>query len=351
MTTTLAPPLQRQRLPLRRTAWLPYAVLVWALAYGSLRLWWALGGQPDIPPMGYDLLGITGWPVVVLCALAAGLAPALARQPRSKPLGWTLTGLAGVVSAGLVAGAGLILLDVVGTLFGGLGMFHSLTGAASRAGCLAGGLLLARLAVTYQRTLRGGCLTCGRTDASPTPARTPRWAYAAAYAAVLAYLTRIGAQYAVGFGEQAAPIRGEGDLAATISEWAFLIGTALAGILLPLALVHRFGRIWPRWTLFLSGRKVPRWLVLGPAFALSAGLVAYFGTGMIQMIIDPFESTDALPGWFFWVAVPAYVAWGAGLGIAAFAYRAMTRPACGGCGAPDVREQPDPSRTSRRSAW
>jgi hypothetical protein len=331
MTTTLAVPLSR-----RREAWLPYAVLAWALAYGTLRAWWALGGQPDIPPMGYDLLVITGWPVVGLCALAAGLAVALLREPRSKPLGWTLVGLAAVVSAGLVAGAGLILLDVVGTLFGGLGMFHSLTGFASRAGCLAGGLLLGRLALTYQRTLRGSCMTCGRTGATTEP-RTPAWAYVAAYATVLAFLIRIGAQYAVGFGDQSAPIRGDGDLAATLSEWGFLIGTALAGILLPLALVHRFGRIWPRWTLVLAGHKVPRWLVLGPAFALSAGLLAYFGTGMIQMIATPSESAGSLPGWFFWVAVPAYVAWGAGLGVAALAYRSLTKPACAGCGAPDTR--------------
>lgn len=36
--------------------------------------------------------------------------------------------------------------------------------------------------------------------------------------------------------------------------------------------------------------------------------------------------------WFFWVAMPAYLAWGLGLGTAALAYRAATRPPCRTCG-------------------
>jgi hypothetical protein len=343
-------------------------LLGWAIAYGTLRVYWALGNQPDFPPMGYDLLGITGWPVVALCVAAAGLAPVLATrlraagrpsaatrphdrraQARSRVLGWGLFAAASAVAAALVAGAGLLLLDLVGVLFPGLAMFHSFTGLLSRAGCLAGGLLLGRLALTYRRTLRDACQACGRRDPAATRTRTPAWAYVAGYAAVLAYLTRIGAQYVVGFSDSSAPIRGDGGTAAAVSEWGFLIGTALAGVLLPLALVHRFGRIWPRWTLPLAGRNVPRWLVLGPALVISAGIVAYFGAGFVMMLSQPAQEST-LPDWFFWVAVPSYLVWGLGLGIAALAYRDLTRPACLSCAAPAARAPLAPLRSLHRSA-
>ena len=61
---------------------------------------------------------------------------------------------------------------------------------------------------------------------------------------------------------------------------------ALAGTLLPLALAHRWGRIWPAWTGPLRGRAVPRWLVLGPGLFIGASLTAYFGiAGMTAL--DP----------------------------------------------------------------
>ncbi len=43
-------------------------------------------------------------------------------------------------------------------------------------------------------------------------------------------------------------------------------------------------------------------------------------------------STGSLPLWFLWIAVPAYLIWGLGLGAAALAYRHATRPRCRTCG-------------------
>jgi hypothetical protein len=51
----------------------------------------------------------------------------------------------------------------------------------------------------------------------------------------------------------------------------FEAGFVLAGTLLPLALVHSWGRVLPRWVPLLAGRRVPRWLLLGPAFGIAAG--------------------------------------------------------------------------------
>jgi len=62
----------------------------------------------------------------------------------------------------------------------------------------------------------------------------------------------------------------------------------------------------------LVGRGVPRWLVLGPALGLGAGMTAHFGVSMVRLAVETVTGTRAqhagsLPLWFFWVAVPGYL--------------------------------------------
>jgi hypothetical protein len=121
------------------------------------------------------------------------------------------------------------------------------------------------------------------------------------------------AQVAVGLGDL---LRAGG--AAVLFEAGFL----LAGTVLPLALVYRWGRVFPGWVPLLAGRGVPRWLVLGPALGLGVGMTAYFGLAMVQLAVETVTGTweqhaESYPLWFFWVAIPAYLVWGLGLGAAA----------------------------------
>jgi hypothetical protein len=316
--------------PLREVAapgwrrWAPQAATAWALGYGGLRIYWALGAAPSPPPTGTDLIAFTGWWPVALCGAAAVVVAGLRRARWRRPLAAAAWG----VTVALTAASALLLLDVVGIILPGVGQGVDPVAVLSRAACLAGGVLVGATALCYQRHWRGACLACGRAGEAVRPARPPRWAWLAAWTAVAGCLVRLLAQAGVGFGDL---LRAGGSLL------LFEAGFLLAGTVLPLALIYRWGRVFPGWVPLLAGRDVPRWLVLGPALGLGAGMTAYFGVTMVKIAVETVTGTWAqdagsYPLWFFWVSVPAYLVWGLGLGAAALAYRRATRPRCRTCG-------------------
>ncbi|MFC5751373.1 hypothetical protein [Actinomadura rugatobispora] len=308
----------------------------WLIAYGTLQTYWRLGHRPaELSPVGDDLVFLNGWGVVGLCGAAVPLLAALAVSRPSRAVRRLLLLASWATAITLVSAAAMVLLDVVGGILPGLGIEFFPLGALSRAGCLGGGVIVGMAALSYQRATRAGCAACGRagpSEAPERPGRTPVWAFAAAYGAVAGCAVRIGAQAVVGFDES--------PLASGVSVLLFELGFLLGGTLLPLSLVHSWGRVWPRWVPGLAGRRVPRRLVLWPAAGISAGLVVYFGLMLLQMIAErlqgrnPFPPSGGLdlPEAFFWFAVPSYLAWGAGMAVAAFGYHRLTRRACGECG-------------------
>ncbi|MFC4145722.1 hypothetical protein ACFO0M_05610 [Micromonospora mangrovi] len=324
MTLTLSPSdPARTRPPL-----LPYAVIAWALVYGALRMAWTVGGAPGFGPLHTDLVVVTGWWSVALCAAAGGTAGVLARARTWRP---GVAALAWAVCALLLVSCALFLLDVVGFLILQLSPAFTVAGFLSRVGALTGAVLLHLAVLDHRRRLRGDCGGCGRTG---RPGRwsvgpVPGWARIAAWAAVVGCLLRLAAQVAVGSGEL--------PMAEGFSAALFEVGFLLAGVLLPLALVHRWGRVWPRWVPLLAGRTVPRGLLLVPAALFSVGLVGYFGVGIAQLTVETVTGTfdpgdGRYPLWFFWVAEPAYWVWGWGLGVAALDHHLRTRRPCRRCG-------------------
>lgn len=312
-----------------RRALLPYLVVAWAVGYGALRLWWAVAGAPEFPPLGTDLVVFTGWWAVALCAagaaVAGGLATARSWHPALAVTGWA-------VCAAIVLSCALLLLDLVGFLI--LAPTDGFTVAAflSRVGCFTGAVLLNAAVVGHRRRYRGDCRDCGRTGAVArrgVDAAVPAWARIAAYAATAGCLLRLAAQLAVGFGDM--------PLAKGASMAAFEVGFLLAGVLLPLALVHSWGRIWPRWVPLLAGRRIPRAVLLVPAAVFSVGLIVYFGVGIADLTVETVTGTfdpgdGRFPLAFFWVAEPAYWLWGWGLGLAALSFHQRTRRPCRACG-------------------
>ena len=280
--------------------------IVWAAAYGCVRIWFATGHAPAWKLPGRDLL-VPDWIAVAGCLVSATVVVALGHK-RSKLLIRSLW----VLAAGWVAAAAFALLDVVAAVLPGLGIPFDLAGMLSRFTALAGAVLLGATALTHQRRLDPTCLRC---TGQPRLTSTPRWALAAAWLAVAGCLTRMAAQAVVASG--ASLYDGSG------SQLAFEGGFVLAGVALPLLLVYR--------------QVLPRWVLLAPGATLGAGISAYFGVGLLQMIANVIQGKPAyddvgLPEAFFWVAVPAYLVWGVGLAVATYAFHLRTRRSCPACG-------------------
>jgi hypothetical protein len=312
----------RQRAP-RWIRWSVPAAIAWGVVYGGVRVRWAIGPAPSFPPSGRDLIVFGGWWAVGLCAAAVGIAT----QLRRAPWRWPLLVAAWAVSAALLAASAPLLLDLVGALLPGVGVAFHPVAFLSRAACFGGGVLLGANAVAYRRRCRSACLTCGRSRTSGRATRPPRWAWYAAYAAVAGCLLRLLAQLTVGLDM----LSGDGSLL------LFEAGFLLAGTVLPLAMVHRWGRAVPGWVPLLGGRRVPRWLPLGPALAIGGMMTTYFAVTVVILTVEAmtgtFDSAEGdLPVGFFWVAVPAYLTWGIGLTVAAIGYFTITRPPCSACG-------------------
>ncbi|MEU7800303.1 hypothetical protein AB0J14_32860 [Micromonospora arborensis] len=296
---------------------LTYVVLGWAVAYGGVRLVWTIGGAPEFRQFGSDLLGFTGWWSVALCVATGAVAVALDRVPAWRP---ALAGVAWTVAGALVAAAAILLPELVGFLLFAVGPYFEPLAFASRLGCVTGAILLALATARYQRRTRGDCAACCRTVNPGTRRSAPaRWARWAAYAAVAGLVTRFAAQVVVGFD----------GLTHDPSVIGLEIGLLLAGVLLPLALVHRWGEIWPGWVPMLAGRTIPRLVLLAPGFGLGAGIVAYFGMGMVQLSSG---SVSQFSDAFLWVALSSYCVLGLGLVTASSDYHLRTRSACTACG-------------------
>ena len=313
----------------RWMGWTAQAALVWALAYGAVRVWWAIHGAPASGPLHLELIVFTGWRAVGLCAAAVIVVLAL----RTLQWHWLLLFAAlGICAAHLVA-CPILLLDLVGALLPGLGMAYNAMACLSRAACLIEGLLVGATAVAYLRRWRSECLFCGRTAVSTQMAKTPSWAWWAAYAAVAGCMIRLAAQVMVGL----VGIHWQGSLRLVIESTIFEAAFLVAGTVLPLMLVHSWGRNFPRWLPLAAGRPVPRWLPLGPALVIGCLMTVYFGLTMVIVIANTLTGAwrdrfGSLPLAFFWIAVPGYLLWGVGLLVAAIGYYQVTRPPCRVCG-------------------
>lgn len=262
-------------------------------------------------------------------ALAVGAAAvALIRW---TPGLWTAATLATAGSFGLV-------IDLVATA--GSGHVENWPRLLNGLFCATAAVLFAIAATATHRRKTGRCIRCGTVHApeltrktAPEPSTPPRWIRTTAYLGAAAFLPYISIKTIWAFGitiDKIPPPELQGDnpmgaLAAGNIDLTALL--AVLAAILNVALVSRWGQRFPRWTLFLNDRPVPRWIPLTPAW-LGAATLAPYGLGMAVMLpFWPALDIDA-PWWIVAAGALGFGGFGLTAGIAAWWYQKATRPIC-----------------------
>ncbi|MFH7597345.1 hypothetical protein WDV06_19905 [Streptomyces racemochromogenes] len=238
---------------------------------------------------------------------------------------------------------------------------ESATGLAQVLLNTAGAALLFLVWISYRRRLRGDCPRCGRrhTGASdgplvhPAASRAPRRTRAVVYLFIVGLLPWAGAKTIWTLGGNALGVAGDdwqrtavagasGPSKAIASAGVdATVLAALVGVFLLLGLLYGWGQAFPRWTLFLSGRRVPRLLPLIPAWLTGIPLAMY---GAVLIVMAPLMAAGVLPPvqpsppfttgsgitWFVEFGGLAFGGLGFALIAAARSYTARTRPVCAG---------------------
>jgi hypothetical protein len=311
----------------RWPCWVGRVATAWAVAYTGFGLACALSGTPLLYLGSHPGPSMLGWGVAGAGASAALACGAVARyglQPASRGLLWVVCVLAAVAAFGL-------LMDVITLVFGqgvdsGVAAAHHVLAAA-------GVLLLAA-------TARSRRLPAAPVPQAPSTASGPVQLVACAgTAAFLPYaamklIWASGGTFAGMTGEEMLAVskrNGASGMWLTLESWG-MDGTVLLaalGAFLLWGLVRPWGQAFPRWTPWLRGRRVPRWLLLAPALIGAATLAPYgvFGVGyvtlatagMVTMRRGDFHSSgDALL--VAWIGLAAFAVYGVALMVAARSY-------------------------------
>lgn len=318
---------------LRPSLW-PLVGAVSGVVYAIMHGWWTVAGHPAAALT--ESVFVAGWPLVITAATASLICAGIGlnvinRWSPAARWSWCVVGwlvAVGLAAYGLLLWPGLAELILVpfGHPFDAVGLQALLLRAQVTLTAVATAVSLTPIV----RELRSACPRCGRHHGRSPEDRlepTPWWGYAGGYLAILGLVGRL---------TPAVPDwLAAGGLAPDApggSAFVIFIGLMiLAGTLLPLALAHRWGRLWPAWVLPWAGRAVPRWIVLGPGVMMSVGLLAYFGAGGVTATLLGRTSGQ----WGEALEIISYVLWGLGLGIASLSYARLTKPAC-----PRARSRP-----------
>ncbi|MFG2992362.1 hypothetical protein ACGFZK_24265 [Streptomyces sp. NPDC048257] len=339
----------------RWPTWAPHAAAVWGVLFAVVEVTWATSGatvswSPDIAyaPTVQLLLA-----VLAVLAAAACLATTrtLARRGR-------VTVAAALILAVPVFVMGMASLPAHFVTLASFSGVDSATGLAQTVMNAVGAALLILVGMSYRRRLRGRCPRCGQDHAGgfDGPLAHPGPSIALKRTRVLVCLLMCGLLPWAGvktiwtLGGDAIGVTAQGwrEMNAGESELAKALASvgidvtvlaAMAAIFLLLGLLYPWGQVFPRWTLILSGRRVPRLLPLLPAWLSSVGLSVY---GVVLLIYAPLSATGVLPKlkpsgafttssgitWMVAFGGLAFTGLGFGLIAAARSYSARTLPIC-----------------------
>jgi hypothetical protein len=271
------------------------------------------------------------------------------------------------ITAGtLLAGILLLLMTSLGLLvklgYTPLGIFSLLTGTEIGAKileswtqwatihqllCLLGGFLWLAATVCYARLSGDACLYCGRRDGSEgwtSPTKAARWGRIAVYVAMVAPVFYVLTRYAWALGF---PLGMNEELFRSGQESGKWIGGALSlgnfvlvGAVLMLGLVQRWGEVFPRWMIGLTGRRVPIALAVIPASLASVLLIVGgigIWSGLAQMVANLVavgaENVEIIGAIIFQLGPTLlFPVWGGALAVATLGYYYRRRGPCSVCG-------------------
>ncbi|MFE6912257.1 hypothetical protein [Streptomyces erythrochromogenes] len=314
--------------------WVARATMLWAVLYAGFGLVCALTGTSLLHHGGGSGASWPGWAVMAVGVSAAAVSGAVVvygLRPALRVLLLALCVLAGMAAFSL-------LMDVI-TLMVAQGV-DSPASTANKVLAAVGAALLAA-------TVRSDRMSAGTAVRAWSVA--PRLVQLVAWAGTLAFVPYAAMKLIWACGGTFAGITGQEMLAVserngasalflTLESWGLDPTALLAtlGVFLLWGLVRPWGQVFPRWTLFLRGRRVPRWLPLAPALLGAATLAPYgvMGIGYLALATagavtmrhgDFHSSGDALL--VGWIGVIAFAVYGVALTIAARSYWLRTRPA------------------------
>lgn len=280
-------------------------------------------------------IGWLGWVGACVLVAGAGLAVVSVRGGRWLPSRFVAGGLWGVVLVAL-AGSAFVLLDLIswamnGAMLGRAGR-PDWGPFAERLGFVGVAVLFLLTVLAWRHRTAHSCPRCGLDHPAdavvaverpvvPASDRVRLVAHLGSVAFVPYYTCHL-----MRFADLP-PFRGTrfadpGDLFIPV----FILCTALPADFLLLGLVHSWGMVFPRWTVWLAGRRVPRFLPVVPVWLIAPTLAGY-GTGMwiFLLVSGPKSFPDYL---LSAAAATAFAGYGWTLGAAAISYQRRTRPRC-----------------------
>ncbi|MFJ2193861.1 hypothetical protein ACIOJE_38935 [Kitasatospora sp. NPDC087861] len=332
------------------------AAASWGVLYAAVEVTWAVTGttvqwkEHSAYAPGVQLF------LAALALLAGGACLAGTRTLADLGRVAVATALTTALPVFVVGMNGLPIHFVTMTTLSGI---ESTTGLAQVLLNTAGVALLLLVGLSHRRRLRGDCPRCGRPHAGasdgplahPAASRAPGRTRVAVYLLMCGLLPWAGAKTIWTLGGNALGVAGDdwqrttsvgasGPSKATASAGIDVtVLAAMVGIFLLLGLLYVWGQVFPRWTLFLSGRRVPRLLPLIPAWLTGIPLTMY---GAVLTVMAPLMAVGVLPEikpsppftsgsgitWFVEFGGLAFGGLGIGLIVAARSYAARTRPVC-----------------------
>jgi hypothetical protein len=320
-------------------------------AYGLVAAGWAVTGRGypfDVHYPDSDFVLVRWIPhqvaapgLAVLLLAVAGLLVAISgwQRPGRRArllvlgLGW---GTAAVLAVGMAGITPLALLGYAPMIpvllllrFGGMTWHDVLpyTGV-NQVACVVLGILTGLAVLGWQWRTSGRCERCGLAPGAVPDrgrwARLGHWTVGVSVVIPLLYaMTRLAWVIDIPLGITRAELD---DLHTSHAVWAgFGLGTfAVAGSLLSLGLVQRWGETFPAWTWRLRGRRVPIALAVVPA-GLVAVLTVAAGLSALTagLFLDKLAAGE-------WAVAPALLwpLWGVALGTATVAYARRRQGPC-----------------------